>query len=315
MEARNVGRSGLRVSSVGLGCNNVGWLIDDEASKAVVHKALDVGITLFDVADFYGSPPGNSEKVLGKLLGKHRKDVVLLTKFGIPLKGEFRFCTSRRFVMDAVDASLKRLGTDWIDIYMIHWPDPTTPMDETLRALDDIIRAGKVRYIACSNHAAWKVVEAHWIARENGLTPFIAAQNEYSLLQRDAEKELLPALNAYGTALLPYFPLASGMLTGKYRRNDKTGEGRLGKNLFNEGDRLLNDRNFAIVERLTGFAEARGRTLLDLAFGWLLAQPGIPCVPAGATTAEQVERNVKAADWKLTSEDLAEIDTLCQDAA
>ncbi|MET0988447.1 MAG: aldo/keto reductase, partial [Steroidobacteraceae bacterium] len=182
LETRNVGRSGLRVSTIGLGCNNIGWTIDEAASRAVVHKALDAGINLFDVADYYGSPPGNSETVLGSLLGERRKDVVLLSKFGIPLVGEPRFCTSRRYLMDAVEASLRRLKTDWIDIYMVHWPDPTTPMEETLRALDDLIRSGKIHYIACSNHAAWKVVESHWIARELGLNHFIAAQNEYSLL-------------------------------------------------------------------------------------------------------------------------------------
>lgn len=310
METRNIGNSGLRVSTIGLGCNNIGWTIDEAASRAVVHKALDAGINFFDVADFYGAPSGNSETVLGKLLGSRRKEIVLLSKFGIPLQGEMRFCTSRRYLKNAVEESLRRLNTEWIDIYMIHWPDPSTPMEETLRALDDLVRAGKIHYIACSNYSAWKVVEAQWIARELGLNHFIAAQNEYSLLARDTEKELLPALTAYDMAFLPYFPLASGMLSGKYRRDGGPADGRLKKNLFNEGDNRLTERNFSIVEKLDAFATERGHSLLELSFSWLLAQPCVPSVPAGATTPEQVEQNINAAGWKLTAEDLAEIDTL-----
>jgi aryl-alcohol dehydrogenase-like predicted oxidoreductase len=311
MEKRNIGASGLRVSAIGLGCNNIGWHIDEAASRALVHKALDVGVDLFDTADFYGAPAGNSETVLGGLLGARRKDIALLTKFGIPLAGEPRFCTSRRFIMEAIEGSLKRLKTDWVDIYMIHWPDPSTPMEETLRALDDIVTQGKARYIACSNHAGWQVVEAQWIAKELGLHKFIAAQNEYSLLVRDAEKHLTPALQSYGVGMLPYFPLASGMLSGKYRKDRPSPDNsRLGKNLFNEGDRLLNDRNFAIVERLNAFAEERGHSLLELALSWLLAQPTVPSVVAGATRPEQIEQNVKAGEWQLTPEELTEIDRI-----
>jgi aryl-alcohol dehydrogenase-like predicted oxidoreductase len=311
MEIRNVGRSGLRVSAIGLGCNSIGATLDEADSRAVVHKALDLGVQIFNLADFYGQPPGNSEAVLGKLLGGRRKDVVLLTKFGIPLQGEFRFNTSRRYIIGAVEESLRRLNTDWIDVYQIHWPDRTTPLEETLRALDDLIRSGKVRYIACSNEPGWRVVEAHWIARELGAHHFIAAESEYSLLVRDAEKDLIPALQAYGVALLPYFPLASGMLTGKYRRDRPGPEGaRLTENLFKQGDRFLNEHTFARVERLEAFARERGHGLLDLALGWLLAQPGVPSVAPGATSPEQVEANVRAAGWKLTPEDLAEVDRL-----
>ena len=218
MQTRPLGKSDLQVSVAGLGCNNLGGRIDLEASRRVVHKALDLGITMFDTADAYGNR-GGSESALGAILGARRKDVVLATKFGMSmddagsLKG-----ASRSYIPRALEASLKRLQTDWIDLYQIHWPDPQTPIEQTLRALDDLVRQGKVRYIGCSNFAAWQMVEAQWTSRHHGLAAFISCQNEYSLLVRDAERELVPAMEVYGLGLLPYFPLASGLLSGKYRR-------------------------------------------------------------------------------------------------
>ena len=223
MKLRSVGRSGLRVSQVGLGCNNLGQRIDFAASQAVVHKALDAGITLFDTADTYRekTPAAvGSEEHLGQILGARRKDIVLATKFGNPMDaaGILRGA-SRRYIMSAVEASLRRLRTDWIDLLQVHRPDPLTPIEETLRALDDLIRDGKVRYIGCSNFAAWQVVEALWTSRQCGLAPFVSCQDEYSLLMRRPEQTQIPMMQAYGIGLLPYYPLASGLLTGKYRRN------------------------------------------------------------------------------------------------
>jgi aryl-alcohol dehydrogenase-like predicted oxidoreductase len=216
MEQRNLGRSGLQVSAVGLGCNNFGWRCDQKQTAAVVGKALELGMTLFDTADIYAG--GLSEEYLGKALGDRRKDVVLATKFAGPMGGSPRSRdTSRRHVLEAAEASLRRLGTDWIDLYQIHFPDSLTPIGETLRALDDLVRQGKVRYVGCSNFAAWQVVEAQWITRTEHLSPLISAQNEYNLLERRIERELVPACTAYGLSILPYFPLASGFLTGKYR--------------------------------------------------------------------------------------------------
>jgi aryl-alcohol dehydrogenase-like predicted oxidoreductase len=310
MEFRNLGRSGLRVSLVGLGCNNFGGRIDLEASRKVVHKALDLGITLLDTADVYGNR-GGSETCLGEILGPRRKDVILATKFAMPmdeagtLKG-----ASRGYIVSAVEASLKRLKTDWIDLYQQHRPDPSTPIEETLRALDDLVRAGKVRYLGCSNLVAWQVVEAAWTARDARLDAFVCAQDEYSLVVRDAERELLPALNAYGLGLLPYFPLGSGLLTGKYKRNAPRPEGARLSYVQNLADRYFTDANWTIVERLEAFCAARGRTLLELAFSWLAAKAPVSSVIAGATKPEQLDQNVKAAGWKLTPEEIAEVDKL-----
>jgi len=308
MKRRNLGKSGLRVSVVGLGCNNFGGRIDLEASRRVVHKALDLGITLFDTADSYGNL-GGSETILGQVLGERRKDIVLATKFGQAmdpagnLKG-----ASRRYILSAVEASLRRLQTDWIDLYQLHIPDPLTPLEETMRALDDLVHQGKVRYIGCSNLPAWQVVEAQWISRELGIQAFASCQDEYSLLVRNIEKELLPAMQAHGLGLLPYFPLASGMLTGKYKRNAPVPEGSRFAAWKALGERYANEANFDIVERLEKFSQQRGHSLLELAFSWLTAHPTVSSVIAGATRPEQVEQNAKAADWTLTPEDLAEID-------
>ena len=309
MKTRNLGKSGLSVSVVGLGCNNFGMACDLEASRAVVHKALDAGITLFDTADVYGGS-GGSESILGQVLGDRRKDIVLATKFGMPMdEAGTRKGASRRYIYSAVEASLSRLRTDWIDLYQIHRPDPLTPLEETLRALDDLIRQGKVRYIGCSNHPAWQVTEAKWIARELGASAFISCQDEYSLLARDPERELLPAMQAHGLGLLPYFPLACGLLSGKYKRNEIPEGARLGK-IARLADRYLTPANWQIVESLQEFCAKRGHTLLELAFSWLAAQATVASIIAGATKAAQVEQNTRAVAWQLSADDLAEIDGL-----
>ena len=310
MELRNLGRSGLRVSAVGLGCNNFGGRIDLEATRRVIHKALDVGITLFDTADVYGER-GGSETCMGQVLGDARKRIVLATKFGMPMDdtGESEGA-SRRYVFAAVEASLRRLKTDWIDLYQLHRPDPRTPVEETLRALEDLSRAGKIRYYGCSNLAAWQVVEAQWTAKALNLAGFVSCQDEYSLVVREAERDLLPAMRAYGLGLLPYFPLASGLLTGKYRRNmPLPEEARLTKTQ-RLADRYLTEPNWVTSERLIDFAEARGRKPVELAFSWLLARTPVASVIAGATKPEQIEENAQAGAWKLTEDDLAEIDRI-----
>jgi aryl-alcohol dehydrogenase-like predicted oxidoreductase len=310
MEIRNLGTSGLRVSLVGLGCNNFGGRLDLEGSRKVVHKALDLGITLFDTADTYGNR-GGSETILGEVLGSRRNDIVLATKFGWVmdeargLKG-----ASRRYIMSAVEASLTRLRTDHIDLYQQHRPDPLTPIEETLRALDDLVRQGKVRYIGCSNLVAWQVADAQWTAKSRNLNAFVSCQDEYSLVARDIERELIPAMQAHRLGLLPFFPLASGLLTGKYRRDQAPAAGTRFAGAPGLRDRHGSERNFAIVEKLEAFASARGHSLLELAFSWLAARPQIGSVIAGATRPEQVEQNVKAVDWKLSPDDIAEIDRL-----
>ena len=315
MKLRSLGKSGLQVSLVGLGCNNFGGRIDLEASRKVVYKALDLGITLFDTSDSYGEQ-GGSETILGQVLGTRRKDIILATKFATQMDNVgFLKGASRRYIRSAVEASLRRLKTDWIDLYQLHQPDPLTPIEETLRTLEDLIRQGKVRYIGCSNLPAWQVVESLWISRQLGLNAFISCQDEYSLLKRDPERELLPAIQAYGLGLLPFFPLASGLLSGKYKRNTPLPEGARLTTTKRLADRYLTEENWQIVERLEEFCAKRGRSLLEVAFGWLLARPMISSVIAGATRPEQVEQNVKAGDVSLTPEDLTEIDRLTRKAS
>jgi len=310
MDQRQIGRSGLRVSTVGLGCNNFGWTIDQPASDKVVAKALDLGIKLFDTADRYGAVGGDSEIVLGRALGARRKDIVLLTKFGVDLSNARIRNSSRHYIMRAVEASLQRLGTDYIDVYMIHWPDHGTPMQETLRALDDLVRSGKVRYIACSNLETWRVADALWTSKHHGLENFICTQAEYNLLNRSAEHDLLPALEHYGLGLIPYYPLASGLLTGKYTSGNGRAEGRLKDNFLRLGDTFLTERNLGIVRTLEAFCRERGHSLLELAISWLAAQRTVCSVICGATQAEQVEQNVAAAGWALSAAELAQVDLL-----
>ena len=307
MDYRNLGRSGLQVSAGGLGCNNFGMRIDKEQSAAVVNRALDLGVTLFDTADIYGGT--RSEEFLGAALGERRKDVVVATKFVGPVgEGPLNRGASRAHVLRAVEGSLRRLGTDYIDLYQIHFPDVTTPIEETLRALDDVVRQGKARYIGCSNFAGWQVVEAQWVTRTRHLSPLISAQNEYNLLERRIERELVPACNEYGLGVLPYFPLASGFLSGKYRQGEKPPEGTRIAAWGARGAEILSDRNFAILSGLEAFAQARDKTVLDVAIGWLASQPHVPSVIAGATKPEQVEQNVTAAAWRLSAEEMSEVD-------
>ena len=315
MEQRNLGPSGLLVSAVGLGCNNFGMWIDKEASRAVIHKAIDLGITLLDTADVYGNK-GGSETIMGEILGARRKDVVLATKFGIEMDpAETLKGGSRRYIMTAVEASLKRLKTDWFDLYQLHRPDPLTPIEETLRALDDLVRQGKVRYIGCSNMTAWQVVEASWTARHHGLNAFVSCQDEYSLVVRGLERELMPAMQAYGLGLLPYFPLASGLLTGKYKRNTTLPAASRLTTTQRLTDRFMTDDNWTIVERLETFCTERGHTMLELAFSWLAGRPTVASVIAGATKPDQLEQNVRATGWALTADDLAAIDRITRGGA
>jgi aryl-alcohol dehydrogenase-like predicted oxidoreductase len=309
MDRRNVGTSELVVSAIGLGCNNFGIRLDLERSRAVVHAALDRGITLFDTADNYGRR-GGSERILGQVLGPRRKDVVLATKFGTAMDDEGRLKgASRGYIVSAVEASLRRLNTDWIDLYQLHWPDPATPIEETLRALDDLVRQGKVRWIGSSNLSAREVTDAHQIALQHDINRFVSAQNEYSLLRRNAERETIPAIESCGLGLLPYFPLASGLLTGKYRRDRIPDGTRLATPRPHEA--IFRDQaDWAMIEALDAYCHARSRTLLQLAFSWLVARRVTASVIAGATTPEQVEQNCAAASWTLTPEELADIDRL-----
>lgn len=312
MEYRKLGQTGLLVSAVGLGCNNFGGMraqLDLSGAKAVIDTAIDSGITLLDTADSYGVE-GGSEKVLGEVLGAKRKNIVLATKFASPLNRTVstRYNGSRAYIMTAVEDSLRRLRTDWIDLYQFHFPDPLTPREETLRALEDLVRAGKVRYIGVSNMPAWQLMDAHWIARSQNLSAFQSTQVEYNLLDRRAEADLIPALTHMGMGLLPYFPLASGLLTGKYRKGMALPEGtRMDLPYFRSG---LTDERLEKIESLIAFAETRGRSILQLAFAWLLAQPVVSSVIAGATSPTQVAANAASCDWRLTPADLAEIDAL-----
>ena len=309
MEIRNLGRSGLRVSLVGLGCNNFG-MIDIESSRKVIHRALDLGITLFDTADVYGNK-GGSEQQLGEILGARRKDIVLATKFGMQMDDAgVKMGGSRRYIMEAVEASLRRLKTDWIDLYQLHRADALTPIGETLGALDDLVRQGKVRYVGCSNLASWQVVDAAWTSRERRLDRFVCAQDEYSLLVRDIERELIPALKAERMGLLPYFPLASGLLTGKYRHGAEIPAGTRMSVMKRLADRYMTERNWSIVGRLGSFCAERGHSMLELAFSWLAAREPVTSIIAGATRPEQIEQNVQAASWALSADDLAEVDRL-----
>jgi aryl-alcohol dehydrogenase-like predicted oxidoreductase len=307
MQRRQLGSSGLKVSLVGIGCNNFGSRLDLEAARKVVHKALDLGIDHFDTADIYG-PGGASEKMLGEILASRRRDAVIATKCGKPMDKEGRLRGgSRRYIMAAVEDSLRRLKTDWIDLLYMHDPDPQTPIEESLRTLDDLVRQGKARYIACSNFAAWQVAEAHWAAREINTNAFAACQDEYNLLERAPEKELLPAIRACGLGLVPYFPLASGLLTGKYKRDAMPKGARLTEGAWFAKHHQV-DKNWGKVEALRAFCKSREREMTELAFSWLAARPEVASIIGGATSAEQVEQNAKAAGWALGAADLQEID-------
>ncbi len=340
MDYRPLGRSGLLVSAVGLGCDNFGHRCDAAQSAAIVHRAMDCGITLFDTADIYG-PGGLSEEYLGRALRGRRQDAVIATKFVGPTgnyTGLLHMGSSRRHILYACEASLRRLGTDFIDLYQLHFPYPGVPLDETLRALDDLVRQGKVRYIGCSNFAGWQVVDANWVARTEHLTRFVSAQNPYNLLDRQIERELVPACLEHGVGILPYFPLASGFLTGKYRPGQARPEGaRLTsgrpatENLTGVPDAVVRQvnpeilrwithesiftpRNEELVARLEAFAVERSRTLLDLAIGWLAGQPAVASVLVGASRPEQIAQSATAGEWRLAPQDQAEVCAMTESA-
>lgn len=309
-----LGRSGLVVSRVGLGCNNLGRpgaaTESQEGTDRVIGAALDAGITLFDVADTYGATPGLAEERLGKALGARRSEIVLATKFGMDMKGingpDFGARGSRRYIRTAVEASLRRLGTDWIDLYQFHTPDLRTPIDETLSALDDLVREGKVRYLGHSNRSGWQIAQAEYVARALGVERFISAQNHYNLTDRRAELEVLPASRELGLGVLPYFPLANGLLTGKYA----DGKAPAGTRLSTTRQHLLEDAVSPTLKAYSAFARARGVSEVTVAIGWLLAQEPVTSVIAGATSPEQVAANAAADQWVPTADDLAELDAL-----
>jgi len=313
-EYRRLGNSGLTVSVVGLGCNNLGRANTatetQKGTDAVVHAALDAGVTLFDVADIYGKEPGLSETMLGKALRGRRDDAIVATKFGMDMKGangkDFGARGSRRYIIQSVEASLRRLNTDWIDLYQYHTPDPLTPIEETLSALDDLVGSGKVRYIGHSNRTGWQIAEAEYVARMSGGTRFISTQNHYNLLDRRAELEVLPAAEALGLGVLPYFPLANGLLTGKYA----PGQAPKGSRLSHTRTHMVDDADWEQLGRFSRFAKERELNELQLAFSWLAAQPAVSSVIAGATRPEQVTENAAAVCWVPTAEERAELDDI-----
>ena len=310
MRYRSLGNSGLTVSVAGLGCNNFGRRLDVAATRAVVDAALEAGITLLDTADTYGGS-GLSEEILGEVLAGRRDQVVLATKFGHqssdlgygPAAGAKG---GRGYIRRAVEHSLRRLRTDYIDLYQIHTPDPVTPVEETLAALGELVRDGKVRYIGHSNFSGWQIADAARAAREAGLPPFISAQNHWSLLERAAEAEVVPAARHFGLGVLPYFPLANGLLTGKIRRGQPAPEG---SRLAGRDDYITEDK-LGKVEALISWAAERSLTVLDVAIGGLAAQPGCTSVIAGATSPEQVKANAQASEWIPAAADLADIDNI-----
>jgi aryl-alcohol dehydrogenase-like predicted oxidoreductase len=307
METRPLGASGLRVSLVGLGCTNFGGRIDLEATRKVVDKALDLGINHFDTADIYGKR-GGSENFLGQLLGDRRKAIVLATKIGKPMDDEGKLAGgSRSYVAAATEASLKRLRTDWIDLLYMHEPDVKTPVEETLRALDDLVKAGKVRHVAMSNYSPDQVRAAASTAKRLKIEGFVACQDEYSLLNRDIERALIPAMKEAGLGLVPYFPLGGGALSGKYRHGRPLPEGSRHTKI---GSGFLSDANLSKIEKLAAFAETRGHTLLELAMSWLARQPLVASIITGATKPDQLDANIKATAWTLTADELAEVDKI-----
>jgi aryl-alcohol dehydrogenase-like predicted oxidoreductase len=309
MIKRAFGSTGLAVSALGLGCNNFGMRIDLDETRAVIDAATEVGINFIDTADVYGGR-GGSERLLGATLGARRKDFILATKFGFPMDTGGRLQGgSRSYVVSAVETSLKRLRTEWIDIYYLHRPDPATPLEETLGALDELVRQGKIRYAGCSNLPGPELADAMDFTRTNKLAGFVAAQDEYNLLSREIETSLVPIIKRFGLALIPYFPLASGLLTGKYRKGQPMPTGtRLSDPRFSA--RFANEQNLEMVERLTAFCAERGRTMLELAFGWLLARPYVASVIAGTTTPEQVRQNAGALGWQLTADEIAAVESI-----
>jgi aryl-alcohol dehydrogenase-like predicted oxidoreductase len=309
VEYRSLGKSGLQVSLAGLGTNNFGRRLDAAATATVVNKAIDLGVNFIDTADVYGDH--KSEEFIGRAIKDHRRDLVIGTKFTQPMgEGPLWRGASRRYVMEAVHGSMQRLGIDYIDLYQIHFPDSATPLEETLRALDDLVRNGDVRYVGCSNFAAWQLVEAAWITKTEHLNPLVSVQNQYSLLNRELEREVAPIATKYGAGVIPYSPLAGGFLTGKYRQGEAGPEGARLTGGQGNGARMMTDENYARVATLAAFADEHDHTAGELAMAWLAAQPFVSSVIAGATKPEQVEENVRAIEWKLTPDDLQAIDAI-----
>jgi len=310
MEYRRLGRSGLKVSAVGIGCNNFGRQVDAAAATAIVDQALECGINFFDTADSYGGG-GGSEDALGRALQGRRHEAVIATKGGAKVGGGPNDVGgSRAHLMAALEASLRRLRTDYVDLYQLHRPDPATPIEETLRALDDMVRQGKVRYLGCCNFTAWQIVEANLTAELRGLQGFVSAQNQYNLLKRDVEPEVGAVCGAYGLGMLPFYPLASGLLTGKYGRDEPPPPGSrlsLGIAMYRG---VLAEADFDKIARLEAFARERGHTLLELAMSWLAAKPFVASIIAGATRPEQAAQNAAAWTWRLSQQDLAAIDAI-----
>ena len=314
MEYRQLGSSGLKVSTVGLGTNNFGGRIDAERSAAVLRQCIDEGINFIDTANIYGRSV--SEQHIGETVKGIRSQVLIATKVsGVMGDGPNDRGNSRYHIMEQVEASLRRLQTDYIDLYQIHFTDPSTPIEETLRALDDLVHQGKVRYIGCSNFAAWQVCEAYWTSKALNLNAFVSVQPEYSMLNRDVERDLVPFCEAYNVGVIPYFPLAGGFLTGKYQQGQPVPEGtRLAGNERAQ-QRTLTEKNFAFLSRLESFAEERGHPIVELAIAWLLGKSIVSSVIAGATRPEQVTANAKAADWHLTPEEMDEVGRILRDNA
>jgi len=313
MEYRSLGSSGLKVSVLGLGGNNFGWWIDEVSSALVINRALELGINYIDTADVYGE--GQSEEYIGRILQGRRAEVLIGTKFGNPSgEGINDRGGSRWYIMRVVEASLKRLRTDYIDLYQMHHPDPTTPIEETLRTLDDLVRSGKVRYIGCSNFAAWQVSEALWTSRVDNLHAFVTTQPEYHLFDRRIEEELVPCCKAHGVGIIPWGPLAGGFLTGKYQRGEQPPPpvpGQRPKKAFvGLYNKFLTETNWERLAKLEGFATTRGHTVSELAIAWLLSHPWLSTVIAGASRPEQLDANMGGATWKLTAEEVALIEQI-----
>ena len=308
MQYRQLGSSGLEVSVVGLGTNNFGGRCDEAQTARVIDQALDSGVNLIETADMYSR--GKSEEFIGKALQGKRQQALVATKFGLQMgSGPMSKGASRKHLMDSIDASLQRLQTDYVDLYQVHYVDRRIPIEETLRALDDVVRAGKVRYIGASNFDGWHLCEAHWVAKEFSLNRFVSVQNHYNLLKRDVEREVTPFCEAYGVGIIPFFPLESGLLTGKYTEGEPPPEGTR----FASAPRFaqtLSPEKFAAVRALETFAQERGHTVGEAAIAGLAAQPAVSCIIAGATTPEQVVQNAKGAEWELSAEDRAELDKI-----
>jgi aryl-alcohol dehydrogenase-like predicted oxidoreductase len=300
MQMKKLGNSGIEISSVGLGCMNFGMMCDQATTDSIVSAAIEAGVNFFDVADIYGGTHGNAETMLGKALGDRRKSIILATKFGAKRGGGGGAADaggSAEYITQAVESSLNLLNTDYIDLYQHHFPDTGTPIDETLRTLETLVQQGKVRAIGCSNYSGMQLAEAAGFSLGNDGTAFATAQNRYSLLHRDIETDLVPVAEREGVGILPYFPLESGLLTGKYKRGEKaTADTRFGK--WGGGGIFATDERYAIVEKIAAYGDEIGHSVLEIAIGWLTAQPFVSSVIAGVTKPEQIRQNVAAAGWQ-----------------